>query len=317
MTDHPQDEVLFWALSHDMDLIATTSPREAIERELTAGGAERAAASLDRWERATAGVTTEERMRTVAHHLDIALWDPPDGNSWLAWMAWYGERLREAVEDPTTILSPGAVPEWPYPWKVRDSAAVSADSLRHAVRVLTARHREEVRDWLEDPDAGTRLHLVGDVGAVVGQAVRRAPLLRRDVVASGVETARAAVVLQRLEAADAAPAWEVAAVHAGEPWEHPSAASWRWELPALTSFLGGWFNAADLDDEPDWNERRALDAEPVAFLDRVAAEVPRLLARSDLELPAAVEALGCYAEPPHLRRWLGWLAWRIQRFDWS
>ncbi|WP_432502695.1 hypothetical protein [Kineococcus arenarius] len=317
MTGRSTDAILSWALGHDMDLIATTSPREAIERELTVAGAAGAADSLALWERATAGVDTEEGMRTTANNLGVGLWDPPDGNSWLAWMAWYGERLREAVEDPTTILSPDAVPEWPYPWKVRDSAAVSADSLRHAVRVLTARHREEVRDWLADPDAGTRLHLVGDVGALVGQAVRRAPLPGRDVVASGVETTRAAVVLRRLAAAEAGPAWEVAAVHAAEPWEHPSAASWRRELPALTSFLGGWFNAADLIDEPDWNERQALRAEPVAFLDRVAAEVPRLLARSDLDLPAAVEALGCYAEPPHLRRWLGWLAWRIQRFDWG
>ncbi|WP_432533765.1 hypothetical protein [Kineococcus arenarius] len=317
MTGHSNDEILSWALGHDMDLIATTSPREAIERELTAAGAAGAADSLALWERATAGVDTEEGMRTTAHDLRIDSWDPPDGNSWLTWMAWYGERLREAVQDPRTILSPGALPEWPYPWRVRDSAAVSGDSLRHAVRVLTGRHREELGAWLADPGAGGRLHLVGDVGAVVGQAVRRAPLLERDVVASGVETTRAAVVLRRLEAAEAGPAWEVAAVHAAEPWEHPMAVTWRRQLPALTSFLGGWFNASDLAGEPGWDEWRALRTEPVAFLDRVAAEVPRLLARSDLDLPAAVEALGCYAEPPHLRRWLGWLAWRIQRFDWG
>ncbi|WP_432492394.1 hypothetical protein [Kineococcus auxinigenes] len=317
MTEDLWDEMLTTALGHDTDLIATTSPREAVERELTAGGATRAADSLEIWRRATAGVDTEEGMRTTAHDLGAGTWDPPDGNSWLTWMAWYGERLREAVEDPATILSPGAVPQWPYPWKVRDSAAVSAGSLRHAVRVLTGRHREEVDAWLADPDAGGRLHLVGDVGAVVGQAVRRAPLLGRDVVASGVETTRAAVVLHRLDAGGTGPAWEVGAVHAAEPWEHPMALTWRRELPALTSFLGGWFNACDLADEPGWDEWWALGAEPVAFLDRVAAEVPRLLARSDLDLPAAVEALGCYAEPPHLRRWLGWLAWRIQRFDWS
>ncbi|MCI2237126.1 hypothetical protein MO973_40095 [Paenibacillus sp. TRM 82003] len=317
MTEDSWDELLTTALGHDMDLIATTSPREAVERELTAGGPPRAAASLALWRRATAGVTTEEAMRAVAHDLGAGTWDPPDGNSWLTWMAWYGERLREAAEDPATILSPGAVPEWPYPWRVRDSAAVSGDSLRHAVHVLTGRHREEVRDWLADPDAGSRLHLVGDVGAVVGQAVRRAPLLERGVVASGVVTTRAAVVLRRLDAGGGGPAWEVASVHAAEPWEHPMAVTWRRELPALTSFLGGWFNASDLAGEPGRDEWRALRTEPVAFLDRVAAEVPRLLARSDLDLPAAVEALGCYAEPPHLRRWLGWLAWRIQRFDWS
>ncbi|WP_432483513.1 hypothetical protein [Kineococcus esterisolvens] len=317
MTDDLWDELLTTAVGVDADLLAATSPREAVERELSRSRPEDVARSLDVWRRATAGVSTEEGMRSVAHDLGAGTWDPPDGSSWLAWAAWYGERLRQAVDDPATILPRGAVPEWPYPWRVRDSAATSGSSLRRAVHVLVERHRDDVAAWLADPAAGTRLHLVGETGAVVGQVVRTVPLRSGRAVASGVRTTRAAVVLRRLDAGDAGPAHEVAAVHAAEPREDPRAAAWRRELPALTSFLGGWFNAADLDDEPGWDEQRALRSEPAAFLDRVAAEVPRLLARDEVELRAAVDALGCYAEPPHLRRWLEWTSWRIQRFDWG
>lgn len=316
MIDDLQDDVFFFSVGTDTDGRAT-SPREAVELHLSEGGPQQAAASLAVLREVTAGVGTEEGMRDVGDRLGSGTEDPPDGNSWLEWMAWYGERLQEAVEDPTTILSRGAVPEWPYPWRLRDGAAAGAGALRHAVRVLTERHREDVDAWLADPDAGTRLHLVGDVGADVGLAVRLAPLPSRGVVTSAVRTTRAAVVLRRLDAGDAGPAWEVAAAHPAEPWEHPAAPAWRRAWPALTSFLGGWFNAADLADEPDWNEWAALGAEAPAFLDRVADELPHLLARDEVALRAAVEALGCYAEPPHLRRWLGWTSWRIQRFDWS
>ncbi|NAZ88443.1 hypothetical protein [Kineococcus indalonis] len=314
--ERPRDDVFSSSVGTDTDGRAT-SPREAVELHLSLGGPQQAAASLAVLRQVTAGVSTEEAVRDVAHDLGAGTYDPPDGSSWLEWLAWYRERLQQAVDDPATILSPGALPEWPYPWRLRDGAAADGATLRRAARVLTDRHRHDVDAWLADPDAGTRLHLVGDVGADVGRAVRLAPLLRRGVVASAVRTTRAAVVLRRLDAGDAGPAAEVAAAHPAEPWEHPAAASWRRAWPALTSFLGGWFNAADLADEPDWNEWAALGAEAPAFLDRVADELPQLLARDEVELRAAVDALGCYAEPPHLRRWLGWTSWRIQRFDWS
>ena len=37
------------------------------------------------------------------------------------------------------------------------------------------------------------------------------------------------------------------------------------------------------------------------------------------DLPAAVLALGCSIgpAPAHLRRWLGWMAWRAAYFDWT
>ncbi|GAB3264491.1 hypothetical protein GCM10027586_20300 [Kineococcus gypseus] len=318
MTDRlDRDPVLSWAVGHDMDVLATTSPREAIERQLSRTAPETIVATLDLWRRATAGVVTEEAMCTVALNLGADSWDPPDGSSWLVWTAWYVERLREALEEPATVLPRGALPTWPYPWRVHDSAAGTAESLHRAARVLRELHRERERAWLADPAGGSRLHLAGDVGAVVGQLVLLDPEGDGRAVLDGVDSTRAAVVLHRLDAGDAGTTAEVHAVHATDPSEDPRAAGWRVRWPALVSFLGGWFNAADLADTPCYEEDEALIAEAPAFLDRVADELDGLLLLDDADLRAAVAALGCYAEPPHLRRWLGWTSWRIRRFDWA
>jgi len=290
----------------------TLDDREALERQI-ADPEHDPATTLERWRSATRGALTDDEFSEQSYSLGINRWPPIEGTSWRQWGRWLEERLTEPAEHPETRLDPAALPAR-YTWRRRRSSGLSDSGATQLADQVAADHRSALDAWAASPEErGHRLHLLLDARGVVGRIDRLsdAPSSRDQHVVSSTETTTVAVCVVRT--ADAT--WSITAVHPTEP-DSTAAQRLRERWPALASALGGWFG----DDPrlfPGRRQRDLLFDESPAFLDRVADEGDELLTLDDAGLHAAVVALGCFVEPPHLRLWLTWMFWRIRTFDWS
>ncbi|NAZ76501.1 hypothetical protein GTQ99_13910 [Kineococcus sp. T13] len=282
-------------------------PREALER-----GIEEAAhrgvleRERDRWREVLAAAEAADDYADVLFRLGhVNRQAPPDGTSWRQWARWVDERMTEAVDDPATVVHD--LDEDTGWWRSGGSLHVPPEQAWALLR------ERGLRAPVTGP--GRRAHLAGDVGRVVGEVALLDP---HGVERARVPTSRVEVVLER--AAPGAAGWALVGAAPAAPEEDARAAGLRARWPVLASALGGWFSAAALQRvHPASAHHRMMTAEDAGFRARLAAEIGELLTLGGTELTAAVLAVGCSIEPApaHLRRWLGWMAWRATYFDWA
>ena len=281
-------------------------PREAIERGIEDaarwGVLER---ERDRWREVLAAAEAADDYAAAVRRLGhVNRQDPPDGTSWRQWARWVDLRMTEAVDDPATLVHDlDDDPGW---WSCGGFLDVPPEQAWELLR--------ERGEGAPAAGPGRRAHLVGDAGRVVGEVALLDPL---GVERARVPTSRLGVVLER---ASPGAGWALVGAHPAAPEEDARAAAWRARWPVLAGALGGWFSSAALERvHPDLSQHRMMAEEGAEFRARLAAEVAELLALGGADLPAAVIALGCSIgpAPAHLRRWLGWMAWRATYFDWT
>ncbi|WP_432519968.1 hypothetical protein [Kineococcus sp. SYSU DK006] len=282
-------------------------PREALERGI-ARAARRGvlARERDHWREVLAAAEAADDYAAAVRRLGhVNRQDPPDGTSWRQWARWVDLRMTEAVDDPATLVHDlDDDPGW---WSCGGSLDIAPERARELLR--------ERGEQAPAAGPGRRAHLVGDVGRVVGEVVLLDP---HGVERARVPTSRVGVVLER--ESPGAPGWVLVGAHPAAPEEDARAAARRERWPVLAGALGGWFSSAALERvHPDLSQHRMMAGEDARFRARLAAELGELLALGDADLPAAVLALGCSIgpAPAHLRRWLGWMAWRATYFDWA
>ena len=313
-SDVTQDPLLEESYGEGRDLLYDSlDDREALERQI-ADPAHDPARTLERWRAATSGAVTNEEFSEQAYPLGINRWPPIEGTSWRRWGQWLEERLSQAAAHPETRLDPAALPAR-YSWRRRRGSRLSEVAAARLADRAIAVHRSALDAWAAaaPEEGGHRLCLLLETAEVVGRidTLSDATSSRDQEVVSSTATTTVAVRVVRT--ADAG--WSVDGVHPTDP-ETASGSRLRARWPALASALGGCFG-----DDPrlfPWRRQRdLLFTEPPAFLDRLAAEGDELLTLDDADLHAAVVALGCFVEPPHLRLWLTWMFWRIRTFDWN
>ena len=282
-------------------------PREGLELSL-AERWERLDFDRDHWRSVIERARRSDDPAGVFQRMgEVDFRDPPEGTSWLRWAEWVDERLTEAAERPETVLR-GVIDRFAiHSWRRRSSVVpVGAEAVLD--RLGGPR-------WpAHDPSGGeapVRWYVTGDTGAPVGAALR---LDERGRPTSSTPTTWAGAVLQRTAGGTAC----LVGVHALEPDADPRAPRWRERWPALHALLGGWFSEAAFSRRDLWmQQRQMLSTEPAGVLARAVEEGGDLLTLGDADLRAAVLALGCIVELPHLRSWLQWMFWRVHRFDWT
>lgn len=311
------DPIIEESFGEDRDIVYTSlDDREALERQIAAPDHD-AGLTLGRWRAAVPPDATEEDIRDAINSLGANVWQPLEGTSWRRWATWFENRLQEAVNDPETVLPAEHLPG-DYTWRRRSTTRLDADAADRWAREALQFHAPRIDDWLAaDADGGVHLYLLLDTRQVVGEVsdLEDADAYGHQRVVRARSSTRVGVRLSRSLTGNGMHPF-VRGVHVAEPVDDPRAASWRAAWPTLTAVLGGCFS--DTYQLTPWtDQRRMLFAEPSAVLDRLAAEGDELLALGDDDLRAAVVALGCFVEPPHLRLWLTWMFWRIRTFDWS
>ena len=287
-------------------------PRDSFEAYL-GHERDRLPAILDEWLRLKGGARSEDDFRDFGiRRLDLPWVEPPEGTSFRRWAEWAESRLVEALERPETLPPLGYLPFSP---RLRRAGEFRDDTARQLlVQELVLVHEDRVRRWLEDPDAGLRLHLSGDVGWRVGDALvvqgQHEEVLRRR------PTTRGSVTLKRTDARGR-PDLHAAAAAPVDPREPAGAEEVRARWPQLEQVLGGYFGQHGARWQYPWGVQRALlvDDQP-AFLAVVQDQLAELLALADDDLDVALRALGCYVEPPDPRGWLERMRWRMGAFDW-
>ncbi|NIZ90058.1 hypothetical protein [Kineococcus rubinsiae] len=311
------DPIIEESFGEDRDIVYTSlDDREALERQIAAPNHD-AGLTLGRWRAAVDATSSEEDIRNAINSLGANVWQPLEGTSWRRWATWFENRLQEAVDHPDTVLPSEHLPDH-YTWRRRTTTRLDPDAADRWAREASRVDVRRIEDWLAaDADGGVHLYLLYDTGQVVGEV---SDLEERDtyghqLVVRSRSSTRVGVRLSRSLTGNGMHPF-VRGVHVAEPVDDPRAASWRAAWPTLTAVLGGCFS--DTYQLTPWtDQRRMLFAEPAAVLDRLAAEGDELLRLDDDDLHAAVVALGCFVEPPHLRLWLTWMFWRIRTFDWN
>lgn len=299
-------------------------PREALEALLAARPEEAARelttvlTTIDDVDSSTE-LDPSDAARQIRRRLDVNFSEPLEGNDWRAWFGWVEGRLAEVAADPGTVHPEVDQPVY-YPWRLRRSRFTGATAKRQAVEEVLARAGDEVRSWVASPTpAPTRLRVVGEVAAEVGESAEMSwdPYDRFSTGVSSVVASRVVGVVLRAGAGDGG--FEVLGADIADPGGEPSARAVRDGFPLLHAVLGGWFGDEQLREQHPWDAQRTmLETEDDEVLDAFAAQLRELLDGSDdEELELAVEALGCFVEPTHLRLWLTWMAWRIETFDWK
>jgi len=312
-----EDPIIEESYGEDRDIAYTTlDNREALERQL-ADDRHDITTTLTRWRDALADVTTEFGIRDALNRMGANRSNPIEGASWQRWATWFEARLQEAVEHPDTVLPDGHLPD-DYTWRRRRTTRLD---LRTTDRLAQEALREQaayVEAWLAaDERSGVQLYLLHETSDVNGEVedLADADLYGRQQVLASRPSRRVGIRISRSFDGDGMRP-VVRGVHVAEPVDDLRAAGWRKRWPLLTAALGGYFS--DTHQLMPWtDQRRMLFTESPAFLDRLAAEGDELLTLDDADLHAAVVALGCFVEPPHLRLWLTWMFWRIRTFDWS
>jgi len=311
------DPVIEESYGTDRDIVYTSlDPREALERQL-ADVDHSPELTLRRWGEATSGATTDAEIRIAFNALGGNLWDPVEGTSWRHWAEWFHRRLREAVTTPGTVLSDQQLPDQ-YTWRRRSTTPLALTDEELLMYLAMQAHGTRIDHWLAaGPATGRRLYLLLESDDELGEV---SDLTDEDMygdqdIITSRTSGRVGLRLSRTLTSDGMRAL-VQGLHIAEPVDDPRAEAWRRRWPALSAALGGYFSDGPHLD-PDPQQRLMLFTESPAFLDRLAAEGDELLTLDDAALHAAVVALGCFVEPPHLRLWLTWMFWRIRTFDWS
>lgn len=311
-------------------------PREAVEA-LLESNPDQWVSTLAALRQRLAGVEDEHTAGGRLRHV-VGMIAPPEGTSWLRWAAWYEHRLEEAIADPTTVLSQGTLNTSTR--KHRKAAWVEGADRDAAAQAVVEQHRDEVAEWSARQNGSRRLHLVGSVGAGVGQLevlrqVRDPPVPPEVIEASApserfalrvrpwrtvvdrTPTDRLAVVLERTDNGHGVLGAHPAEVSTGAG---DTGARTRW--PVLRSILGGYFHHGF--HGPAWTveyawhaQETCLHSEPGEVLHQAAGEIDQVLRLPDPELVATLDAFGFYLTPPSPRLWLEWMAWRIRSFDWK
>jgi len=311
------DPIIEESYGTDRDAVYTSlDDREALERQL-AKPKHSPALTLRRWREATSEEKTEDAIREAMNTLGANIWEPVEGTSWQRWAAWFEARLLEAATSPGTVLPSRQLPDR-YTWRRRSTTPVVSTDEKLLLRFAMQVHGARIDRWLTaGPTAGLQLHLLLDNGEELGEIrdLTDEDMYGDQDITASRSSSRVGLRLSRTLAGDGRKAL-VRGVHIAEPVDDPRAEAWRTRWPALNAALGGYFS--DSDRLSPWHDqRRMLFGESPAFLDRLAAEGDELLTLDDADLHAAVVALGCFVEPPHLRLWLAWMFWRIRTFDWS
>jgi hypothetical protein len=286
-------------------------PREALEHALRSNPDGRQA-DLVEWQDAVA--TAEGDADRALDRLGVNFVNPLEGDDWWPWLRWVGSRLAEVRDDPSSLAPPLSVS---YAWLRRGSSFTDESAERRAVESVLARNGDAIRAWSDAAHpTTTRLRLVADVGEEVGEATRFSDDPFDTDVVEAADSRTAAVVLGRTQVGRR---FEVLGADVVDPGEGVDQAATRAAYPTLHAVLGGWFRGEDLEEpEPWYVQRTMLETEDDTVLAAVAAEGRQLLdSVDDPQLDRAVEALGCYVQPPHLRLWLTWMCWRIETFDWK
>jgi hypothetical protein len=287
-------------------------PREALEAVL-ADRPEDAAENLSTWRQARAAVGGADQVR-IFRRLGVNLAQPLEGVTWGPWTDWIGLRFAEVAADPAT-LEPDALQPLDYAWRRRRSSFPDDAARRRAVELVLTRRAEDLQAWLDEGSTGTtRLRLAVETGERVGEVAHLSDE-RDDPTPESVTAGTGAGVLVRR--GPEAGGYEVVGADVVEP-DDPAAAGTRERFPLVHALLGGWFGSEELEHLHPWQAQQLmLQTEDDGVLAEFAGQLRQLLTADEEGLAAAVEASGCYVQPPHLRLWLTWMAWRIETFDWK
>lgn len=227
----------------------------------------------------------------------------PDGNTYRGFLEAALSRVRQAIEDPSSIPDPGEEGDGLRPQRVsrfHDQATANEVS----TLVLRA-HERPLRAWAEDAGGWWRQHFyLPDAGRTTGSVMRHG--------VEGTEEVNGAVVVMKRDPDTGQPFILTAYPEVTLPTAP------RDELPDLCHALGGYFGQDCYDEGGPLqcqHNFQATTTEPARA--RVAEQLDALLQRDDDQLRTDVEALGCYVLPTALRSWLMRMRWRMDAFDWS
>ncbi len=270
---------------------------------------------LGRVRRELAEVLAEDLTDPELHRRTISLVALPAGRDVRAFLEYLLRRIDEAVADPPAAR-PGAVgaPDEGLVWGegvLHRSRFTDRATAELATRGVLRHHETRFRSWAADPGGTPRLHLVTDLGRVIGSY--------RGVDGEGrlvgePEAATVCAVLLRLDAGTGRP---VVVTAYPEPDAAPAT---RERYPDLVGLFGGHFGQdVRAVDQDSWSAERRFhsDSDP-AVIARAVAQLDRLLADhpTDQALRAAVHDLGSCLNPVDLRRWVVGLLRRATDLDW-
>ncbi|PPK93725.1 hypothetical protein CLV92_1091 [Kineococcus xinjiangensis] len=286
-------------------------PREAFECGLAA--VQDLPACLEQWHEVKRNAQSEEEHAAFCLRLGLQWVESPEGLSHRRWVEWAESRLEEAISNPRTMLPRNSQTFYPHLKRSGEFHDETAEKL--LIQELMERHEEKVARWLERPDSGLRLHLTGDVGWRIGDALEHDA--RGEEVIRRIPTSRGVVVLKRTDAWGN-PDLHALAAYPVAPEEPEGAETHRTRWPQLEQVFGGYFGRDGARWQYPWGVQRALLMdESQAFLSLVRAQLDELLQLPDGSFQTALISLGCYVEPPHVRQWVERIRWRMDTFDWQ
>jgi len=227
----------------------------------------------------------------------------PDGTTYRGFLEAALSRVRQAIEDPSSIPDPGEEGDGLRPQ--RASRFHDPATANEASTLVLRAHEQPLRAWAEDPGGWWRQHYyLPETGMTTGVVMRHGV----DVT----EKVSGAVVVMKRNPETGQPFILTAYPEVTLPTAP------RAELPDLCHALGGYFGQDCYDEGgplPCQRNFQATTKDPARA--RVAQQLDALLQRDDDRLRTDVEALGCYVLPVALRSWLMRMRWRMDAFDWS
>lgn len=228
----------------------------------------------------------------------------PDGTGYRDFLVTTLERVRQALDDPSSIPDPGDEREDLRPPRV--SRFVDLETGNTASTIVLRVHEPQLRAWADEPGGWWRQHFyVPDAGMTTGYVIHQDDREHRHDV-------RGAVVVMKRDHETGQPF----VLTAYPEIELPTAQ--RAELPDLPHVLGGYLGQDCFDEGGPLvcqHNFQATTGEPARS--QVRTQLDSLLTQNDDDLREAVEALGCYVLPRHVRAYMMRMRWRLDAFDWS
>ncbi|MFZ0157521.1 MAG: contact-dependent growth inhibition system immunity protein [Kineosporiaceae bacterium] len=270
---------------------------------------------LGRVRRELAAVLAEDLTDAELHLRTVSLVMVPAGRDARTFLEYLLRRLDEAISDPRPAdLDGGGSGDEGLVWgegvlhRSRFSDRAAAEL---ATRDVLRANENHFRAWAADPQGTPRLHLVADLGRVVGTC--------RGVdgngrIAGEPTPVTACAVLMRLDADTGRP---VVVTSYPEPSVSETT---RRRYPDLTGLFGGFFGQ-DLRvvDHDFWSAERHFHVTTApTVVARAVDQLGRLLTDQPTEqaLRAAVHDLGSCLNPADMRRWVSGLLLRATDLEW-